>query len=88
MNIIAELYYGRVEPQMSNIINDDRIADLTNIVSENTQALNDMLNEKEKELFTALTEASSELLSLSEMEFFVNGWKLCAKFMLDTFSKP
>ncbi len=86
MSILEELYHGEVNPQSSHYINDDRLTELMSIVSDTSKALDNILYDKDKQLLTELTNASSELLTLSEMEFFIKGWQLCAQFMIDTFS--
>ena len=46
------------------------------------------LGGKEKHLFSQLMNAQSEILDTEARERFIEGWKLGASFMIDTFLVP
>lgn len=85
MNIIEELYRGNINPQIKVFNKDSQYADFINILSDNEEKLNDCLGGEEKRLLSTLIDAQGEILSIECRENFIQGWKLGAKFMLDTF---
>ena len=82
---IRQLYRHIAEPQArlkrQSIQSDKLIQD----ISKAEAKLNEILKGDEKKLFLAYCDAHSELSSLVEQDIFITGFRLGAKFTLDTF---
>lgn len=88
MNILEEFYYGNVNPQEKFYKRESEYAAFVRIISENEEKLTTYLGGEEKHLFSQLMNAQSEILDTETRERFIEGWKLGAKFILDTFLVP
>lgn len=88
MNILEEFYYGNVNPQEKFYKRESEYATFVRIISENEEKLNAYLDGEEKHSFSKLMSAQSEIISIENRERFIEGWKLGARFMLDTFLVP
>lgn len=93
MNILEEFYYGNVNPQEKCFKHESEYATFVKIVSANEEKLNAYLNaiptaQEEQHLFSQLMNAQSEIISIETRERFIEGWKLGARFMIDTFLVP
>lgn len=84
-NIIKELYFGNIEPQARSFENDSFIQKQMSILSSCEQALTEKLTGDEKKTFLAFANASNIVLSESELDRFIAGFRLGAKFTYDTF---
>ena len=88
MNILEEFYYGNVNPQEKFYKRESEYATFVKIVSDNEEKLSACLGGAEQHLFSQLMNAQSEITAIETRERFIEGWKLGAKFMLDTFLVP
>ena len=88
MNILEELYYGNISPYEKCYKRDSEYAALTKIIANNEEKLTVCLSGEEQHLFSQLMNAQNEILSTETRERFIEGWKLGARFMLDTFLMP
>ncbi|MBQ3416408.1 MAG: hypothetical protein IJH32_01045 [Ruminococcus sp.] len=84
-NIIKELYFGNIEPQARSFENDIFLQKQMSILSSSEQALTEKLKGEEKKTFLAFANASNIVLSESELDRFIVGFRLGAKFIYDTF---
>ncbi|MDF2567432.1 MAG: hypothetical protein K0R90_888 [Oscillospiraceae bacterium] len=84
-NIIEELYLGNISPIEKEFKRDSHYAKLISIIAKNEKMLIDSLCGKEETQFSELMEAQSEVLSITALETFTDGFKLGAKIILDTF---
>ncbi|MBQ8943731.1 MAG: hypothetical protein IJ050_04435 [Clostridia bacterium] len=84
-NIIKELYYGNIEPQARSFENDSFLQKQMSILSTCEQALTEKLTGEEKKTFLTFANASNIVLSESELDRFIVGFRLGAKFAYDTF---
>lgn len=85
-NIIKELYFGNIEPQARSFENDRFIQKQMSILSSCEQALTEKLTGEEKKTFLAFANASNIVLSETELDRFIVGFRLGAKFAYDTFA--
>lgn len=90
MNILEEFYYGNVNPQEKCFKHESEYAKFVGIVSDNEKKLITFLHvmpnaKEEQHLFSQLMKAQSEVNNIESLERFIEGWKLGARFMLDTF---
>ena len=84
-NIIKELYFGNIEPQTRSFENDSFLQKQMSIISSCEQALTDRLKGEDKNTFLAFANASNIVLSESELDRFIVGFRFGAKFIYDTF---
>lgn len=92
MNIIEELFYGNINPNEKPIsINpeyDKCVDDLFSSEEKLTDLLKSLPNSKENiALFENVLNSQGNFTSLVQKESFTDGFKLGARFMLDTFDK-
>lgn len=82
---IEDFYYGNIEPQecCSELKSDlkKKLISLT----EKEEMLNSRLSGKEKDLFVTYTNTYNDFLTISMADSFISGFRLGAKFTLDTF---
>jgi hypothetical protein len=84
-SIIKELYFGNIEPQARSFGNDSFLQKQMSILSSCEQALTEKLKGEEKKTSLAFANASNIVLSESELDRFIVGFRLGAKFTYDTF---
>lgn len=93
MNILEDLFYGDINPNEKCFDRKSRYAEFAAIVSDNEEKLTAFLNtlpnaDKEQHLLSQMVNAQSELSQFSEIERFIEGFRLGAGIMLDTFIFP
>lgn len=84
-NFIKELYYGNIDPQARGFRNGSYLKKQMTILSESEAILTDSLTGEEKEAFLSFVNASDIILGESELDSFIVGFRLGAKFIFDTF---
>ena len=84
-NFIKELYYGNIDPQSRGFRNGSYLTKQMTILSESEALLTDRLTGDEKKLFLTFVNASDIILGESELDSFMVGFRLGARFILDTF---
>ncbi len=84
-NIIKELYFGNIEPQARSFENDSFIQNQMSILSSCEQTLTEKLSGDEKKTFLAFANASNIVLSETELDRFIVGFRLGARFAYDAF---
>ena len=82
-NIIKELYYGNIDPQARGFKNGSYLKKQMTIISENEALLTDKLTGDEKKAFLAFANASNIVLGESELDSFLVGFRLGARFAYD-----
>jgi len=87
-SILEALYYGNIAPWEKHFERGSEFAKHVQVISDSEAKLIAVLNGEEQQLLTQLIEAESSLSCLSEVEHFVEGFRLGAAFMLDTFFVP
>lgn len=84
-NIIKELYCGNIDPQARGFQKDSYLQKQITIISENEALLTDKLTGDEKKAFLSFANASNIVLAESELDSFLVGFRLGARFAYDTF---
>lgn len=84
-NFIEELYYGNIDPQARGFTKNSRIKKAYDKITELEKLLNERLDSEEKELFISFVNTSSEITAESELDTFIVGFRLGARFVYDTF---
>lgn len=90
MSILEELYYGNLHPVDKEIQYGSKYERFLKIITENQEKLETFLRnqpdaEEERHLFSQMINAQQEVMSFSERERFLEGFRMGARFMADTF---
>ena len=80
-NIIEELYYGNVDPQDHGYHPKSPVKKASDLEEKPTE----QLAGENKALFLRFCNAYAEFMGESELDTFITGFRLGARFMLDTF---
>lgn len=93
MNVLEELYHGNVRPNDKQFDRTSQFARFCEILTENERHLTAFLTalpnaENELHLLSQMVNAQAEVSGHSEMERFIEGFRLGARFMMDTFVMP
>ena len=86
-NILEEIYYGNINPSVKCFDGDSKYAAFVGIISDNEEKLTAFLNglpdaKQERQLFSQLMNAQSEVSAFGELRHFMEGFRLGARFML------
>ena len=84
-SFIEELYYGNIDPQNSGFEDDEGVQRTRQTIRENEAWLTDTLTGEEKKRFLDFADAWSAFNGDSTLDGFVTGFRLGARFVLDTF---
>ena len=87
-NILEALYYGEIAPYENRFDHSLEYVECAKKLSSIEAKLTACLNEEERALLEQLAGAEGELSELSILEYFAEGFRLGAAFMLDTFVIP
>lgn len=85
MNIIRELFYGNVGPDYFMEKRGTEYEKAIDIAIELEEKLGKMLNDEEKEILWQFMRAHDDIQGIDCCESFYDGWKLGARFVIDTF---
>ena len=84
-NILTELYYGNIDPQARGFKKDSYLQKQMGILSSCEETLTEKLTGDEKKAFLSFVNASNIVLGESELDSFLVGFRLGARFIYDTF---
>ena len=84
-NFITELYYGNIDPQSRGFRKDSYLKKQMSILSDCEQRLTNRLTGEDKKTFLSYANASTAILGESELDAFIVGFRLGARFTYDTF---
>ena len=84
-NFIEEFYYGNIEPQARSTKQNKAVQKRMKILMTNEDFLTTALSDKNKKQFLDYVNAWSIVNGESNLDSFIMGFRLGAKFMLDTF---
>ena len=82
---IEDFYYGNIEPQECCSELKNKLKKKLNSLTEKEESLTSRLSGEEKDLFVAYTNTYNDFLTVSIADSFISGFRLGAKFTLDTF---
>lgn len=93
MKVLEDLYYGNINPYEKCFDCKSEYAKFAKIIIENEKKLMAFLNalpnaKEEQHLFSQMINAHAEITQFSEFERFVEGFRLGASIMLETFVLP
>ena len=84
-NFIEELYYGNVNPQERNADRNTTLQEQMTILSDCEAYLTQYLSDEQKRKFLAFSNAWSIVNRESTLDSFIQGFRLGAGFIFDTF---
>ena len=82
---IEDFYYGNIEPQECCSELKCELKKKLSVLAEKEETLTSKLNNEEKVLFVSYTNTYNDFLTVSIADSFISGFRLGAKFTLDTF---
>ena len=85
MSFIEELYYGNIDPQKHDRRPKRPTRKETNSLNDLEERLTEQLTGENKTLFLRFCNAYDEFMGECELDTFITGFRLGARFMLDTF---
>ena len=83
MTTLENLYYGNIQPNEGLARNIDRLRHLEKLSSRNEEELLSTLTDKQKETFEKYKDCNNELLGVTEVNAFVEGFTLAMKIMVE-----
>ena len=84
-NFIEEFYYGNIEPQARSTKQNKAVQKQMKILMTNEDFLTTALSDENKKQFLDYVNAWSIVNGEANLDSFIKGFRLGAKFMLDTF---
>ena len=84
-NFIEEFYYGNIEPQARSTKQNKAVQKQMKTLMTNEDFLTTALSDENKKQFLDYVNAWSIVNGESNLDSFIKGFRLGAKFMLDTF---
>lgn len=84
-NIIEELYYGNIDPQDRGYSPKGPAKKASDSLNDLEEKLTEQLAGKNKALFLRFCNAYAEFMGESELDTFITGFHLGARFIMDTF---
>ena len=87
-SIIEELYYGNIDPQNSGFEDDESVQRTLRTISDNEDWLTEHLTGEEKKRFLDYADAWTAYNGDATLDGFIIGFRLGARFVVDTFILP
>ena len=84
-NFITELYHGNIDPQSREFRKYSYLKKQMTILADCEDALTQHLTGEDKKTFLSYVNASAIVLGESELDAFIVGFRLGARFSYDTF---
>ena len=84
-SFIEELYYGNIDPQNSGFEDDAGVQRELQTISENEDWLTEHLAGEEKKCLLDFADAWSAFNGNTTLDGFITGFRLGARFVMDTF---
>ena len=85
MNFIEEFYYGNINPQARSSEQNPKVQKDMQTLSESEGFLTDKLSGEEKRRFISYVDAWATVNGESNLDSFITGFRLGARFAFDTF---
>ncbi len=84
-NFIEELFYNNIDPQARMVRNGSNLQKQFGLLSDYEEQLTRTLKDEERKLFLSFVNAVSEVQAESQLDSFMVGFRLGARFVFDTF---
>ena len=85
LRFIEEFYYGNIEPQARSTRQNKTVQKQMEILAKNEELLTNALTDEPKKWFLDYTNAWSIVNGESNLDSFIMGFRLGARFTVDTF---
>ena len=85
LTIIEELFYNNIDPQARMVRNGSNLQKQLGLMSDYEEQLTRTLKDEERKLFLAFVNSVSEVQAESQLDSFMVGFRLGARFVFDTF---
>lgn len=82
-NIIEELYYGNIDPQDRGYHPQSPVKKVSDSLNDLEEKLTEQLAGENKALFLRFCNVYAEFMGESELDTFITGFRLGARFMMD-----
>lgn len=86
LEFIKDLYYGKIDVQARSFLNNPKLTEQMEIIEINNDLLSDSLSDDTKELFEDFSTAWDIVNHETNLDSFINGFRLGAKFAYDAFA--
>ena len=83
MNILEELWYGRINPSQRTQPDDKSASELTEQIVEKEDELAPLLSDEANEILEQMREKQLDLSTANERKAFISGFRLGARIMLE-----
>ena len=83
MNILEELWYGRINPSQRSQPDDKSASELTEQIVEKEDEFVPLLSDEAKEILEQMREKQLDLSTSNERKAFISGFRLGARIMLE-----
>ena len=87
-NILEDLYYGNLSPCQRTVRPGSRVQKLAQKQSDLESNLNNSFTEEQRENFEQYLSVCADLLYTNCLDCFATGFRLGARFVMDTFVLP
>ena len=84
-NFIEELFYNNINPQARMVRNGSDLQKQMEILADCEEQLISKLTGDDKKTFLAFVDAAGEVQGESQLDSFIIGFRLGARFVFDTF---
>ena len=84
-SFIEEFYYGNIDPQARSSEQNKKVQHDMQTLNESEDFLTDKLSGEEKKRFLQYVDAWASVNGESTLDSFITGFRLGARFMMDTF---
>ena len=84
-NFIEELFYNNINPQARMVRNGSNLQKQLHLLSDYEEQLTSTLKDDDRKLFLAFANTVSEVQTESQLDSFIIGFRLGARFVFDTF---
>ena len=85
LTIIEELFYNNIDTQARMVRNGSNLQKQMGLMSDYEEQLTRTLKDEDRQLFLAFVNAVSEVQAESQLDSFMVGFRLGARFVFDTF---
>lgn len=85
MSILEDLYEGKVHPWDKRVCEDGEYRRIADRLADRMDELTTCLNEREKTLCDTIENDLADLSTLSQREYFIEGFRLGAQIMCEIY---
>ena len=82
MDVLDDLYYGRIDPHERDVNKDAEIREILSCVVRDEDRVSALLSDEGKDLLRRFSNSQSRLTNLMERDAFREGFRLAVKLMI------